>query len=161
MNLTALFEMQRALDAYIENNHQLGDTFKERGLALIIELAELANETRCFKFWSTKGPSETSVILEEYVDSIHFLLSIGIEKGFDSLAQWPAGNRGERSLTELFLDTGKAIYAFLGELTMERYEDIWKQYGAIANALGFTEQQIMQAYIDKNEENYARQRNGY
>lgn len=161
MNLTALFEMQRALDAYIENNHQLGDTFKERGLALIIELAELANETRCFKFWSTKGPSETSVVLEEYVDSIHFLLSIGIEKGFDSLAQWPAGNRGEQSLTELFLDTGKAIYAFLGELTMERYKDIWKQYGAIANALGFTEQQIMQAYIDKNEENYARQRNGY
>lgn len=161
MNLTALFEMQRALDAYIEDNHQLGDTFNERGLALIIELAELANETRCFKFWSTKGPSETSVILEEYVDSIHFLLSLGIEKGFDSLTQWPAGDRRERSLTELFLDTGQTIYAFLGELTMERYEDIWKQYGAIASALGFTEQQIMQAYIDKNEENYARQRNGY
>ncbi len=48
----------------------------KRDLALTIELAELANETRCFKYWSSKGPSEREVILEEFVDSIHFLLSL-------------------------------------------------------------------------------------
>ena len=161
MKLHQLFEMQRALDTYIQKNHQTNDTFTERGLALLVELSELANETRCFKFWSTKGPSADDVILEEYVDSIHFLLSLGIEKGFDGLEKWPAGENEEQNLTKVFIQTGKSIYTFLDSLTYEDYQDIWVQYGVIANRLGFTEDQIIQAYIDKNEENYARQRNGY
>ena len=85
MQLTQLYKMQFELDSFISNNRQEGtDVFKEKGLALLVELAELANETRCFKFWSMKGPSEIAIILEEYVDSIHFILSLGIEKGFDT-----------------------------------------------------------------------------
>lgn len=161
MKLDQLFTMQKALDAYIQENHQPAETFHERGLALLVELAELANETRCFKFWSTKGPSAKEVILEEYVDSIHFLLSLGIEKGFDCLENWPTRNDNEADLTQLFLQTGQSIYAFLGGLTLENYKEVWVQYGALAKTLGFTEEQIIQAYIDKNEENYARQRSGY
>ena len=73
--------MQRELDLFIQNNREKQtDVFQEKGLALLIELAELANETRCFKFWSTKGPSDDAVILEEYVDSIHFLLSLVLKR---------------------------------------------------------------------------------
>ncbi|PIC71327.1 dUTPase [Sporosarcina sp. P16b] len=161
MKLHQLFEMQRALDTYIQKNHQTNETFTERGLALVVELSELANETRCFKFWSTKGPSADSVILEEYVDSIHFLLSLGIEKGFDGLEEWPASDTKDQNLTQQFIQTGQSIYAFLDSLAFEDYKKIWVNYGALANTLGFTEEQIIQAYIDKNEENYARQRSGY
>ena len=92
MELMNLFTMQRDLDAYIQkNNSVIENVFQKKGLALLVELAELANETRCFKFWSTKGPSEREVILEEYVDSIHFLLSLGIEKDLDTLEIWPEG----------------------------------------------------------------------
>ncbi|MDV6378089.1 dUTP diphosphatase [Sporosarcina sp. GW1-11] len=161
MKLDQLFSMQKALDAYIQKNHKATETFDERGLALLVELAELANETRCFKFWSTKGPSAKDVILEEYVDSIHFLLSLGIEKDFDGLENWPTSNALEADLTQLFLQTGQAIYKFLDELSFESYTNIWMHYGALAKILGFTEEQIIQAYIDKNEENYARQRSGY
>ena len=161
MKLHQLFEMQRALDTYIQKNHQTDETFTERGLALVVELSELANETRCFKFWSTKGPSANDVILEEYVDSIHFLLSLGIEKNFDGLEEWPAEESTDQNLTQLFIQTGRSIYTFLDSLTFEDYKNIWVNYGALANTLGFTEDQIIQAYIDKNEENYARQRSGY
>ncbi|ARJ37974.1 dUTPase [Sporosarcina ureae] len=161
MKLHQLFEMQRALDTYIQKNHQTKETFTERGLALIVELSELANETRCFKFWSTKGPSADHVILEEYVDSIHFLLSLGIEKSFDGLEEWPTRDVKEQNLTQQFIQTGQSIYTFLDSLTFEDYKEIWVNYGALANTLGFTEDQIIQAYIDKNEENYARQRSGY
>lgn len=55
MKFNELFVMQRELDTFIENTQNIKrDVFKEKGLALMIELAELANETRCFKFWSTK-----------------------------------------------------------------------------------------------------------
>ena len=54
MNLQKLFEMQAALDAFIEKTQNIThDVFREKGLALLVELGELANETRCFKFWST------------------------------------------------------------------------------------------------------------
>ena len=95
MNLHKLFTMQHALDQYIQSNKQVTeDVFMKKGLALIVELAELANETRCFKFWSEKGPSERSVILEEYVDSIHFILSLGIEKGSSRSSRMATRNGG-------------------------------------------------------------------
>ncbi len=51
MEFKELFKMQRELDAFIEKTQKIDrDVFKEKGLALMIELAELANETRCFKF---------------------------------------------------------------------------------------------------------------
>ena len=161
MELTKLFTMQRELDLFIQkSSHVNTDVFREKGLALLVELAELANETRSFKFWSTKGPSAVEVILEEYVDSIHFLLSLGIEKGFTSVKQWPEGEV-TGSLTELFLKTTESITHFLNDLTIESYENVWVHYGAIASKLGFTYQDIIDAYIAKNEENYERQKTGY
>lgn len=161
MKLAKLFEMQRELDTYIQSNQKIQrDVFMEKGLALTVELAELANETRCFKFWSTKGPSERQVILEEYVDSVHFLLSLGIEKGLDYLEIWPTGNQ-TGSLTELFIMAQDAILKFLKSPDEQHYRKVWEIYGTIAAGLGFDNEEIIQAYIEKNEKNYERQRIGY
>ncbi|MEG2909687.1 MAG: dUTP diphosphatase, partial [Erysipelotrichaceae bacterium] len=76
-----LYEMQDKLDQRIFDEHGITriETMNRRMLALLIEIGELANETRCFKFWSNKGASSKDVILEEYADGIHFLLSLGID----------------------------------------------------------------------------------
>ncbi len=161
MNLQKLFKMQRELDSYIETNMKVNeDVFQRKGLALIVELAELANETRCFKFWSNKGASEREVILEEYVDSIHFLLSLGIEKELDYLEVWPQSNL-KQEITEIFLMTNSAILDFLTNPSENRYEKVWIMYGAIAEKLGFSSEEVLNAYISKNETNYERQKNGY
>lgn len=161
MNLNKLFIMQQSLDEYIQSNKRVKeDIFYKKGLALLVELAELANETKCFKFWSEKGPSERSVILEEYVDSIHFLLSLGIEKNLQHIQEWPSEKRNG-DLSTLFLTTSKAIHCFLENPAIEEYKEVWIQYGAIAEKLGFTNEEIINAYISKNEKNYERQRSGY
>ena len=161
MNLQKLFTMQKSLDAYIQSEKGIThDVFLDKGLALIVELAELANETRCFKFWSEKGPSAKETILEEYVDSIHFLLSLGIDMNLSDLESWPAA-KPEESMTLLFLHTQSAINQFLLEPAMDNYKDIWSWYGSIAATLGFTYEEVVQAYIEKNEKNYERQRTGY
>ena len=87
MNLQNLFVMQEKLDNHIMEEHNLyGKTlFSEKLLALQVEIAELANETRCFKFWSNKGPSSKETILEEYVDCLHFILTIGLEKNYTDI----------------------------------------------------------------------------
>ena len=85
MNVKKLCEMQMVLDERIIKEHQLEgkDLEENKILALLVEISELANETRCFKHWSTKGPSEESVLLEEYVDSLHFFLSIANQYQYD------------------------------------------------------------------------------
>ena len=160
MEFAQLFEMQRALDAFIEETQNVThDVFQEKGLALLVELSELANETRCFKFWSTKGPSERSVILEEFVDSIHFMLSLGYMRGF-SIDAWPEVKE-QAELTPLFIETTGAVTTFIGEPTEEAYHEMWRLYGKLAYNLEFTVEDILDAYIAKNEKNYERQRSGY
>lgn len=161
MNLQELFAMQEELDRFIQSNRGMEeDLFRKKGLALLVELAELANETRCFKFWSTKEASAREVILEEYVDSIHFLLSLGIEKDLNMLSEWP-DRVGETDLTELFIGTQRQILEFLEDYSVSNYQDVWSWYGGIAHALGFTYDEILEAYIAKNKTNYERQNEGY
>lgn len=161
MKLGRLFEMQRELDSYIQTNQDVQeDVFRKKGLALLVELGELANETRCFKFWSVKGPSERGVMLEEFVDVLHFLLSLGIEKGMDVLEEWPPVLT-ETDLTELFIITQSAVLEFLETYRMANYLAIWGSYGAIRDVLGFTESEVIEAYLAKNKMNYDRQQQNY
>ncbi|MEK4426564.1 dUTP diphosphatase [Solibacillus sp. FSL K6-1523] len=160
MEFKQLFEMQRALDQFIEETQNVQkDVFEEKGLALLVELSELANETRCFKFWSTKGPSDREVILEEFVDSIHFMLSLGNMRGF-LLTQWPNLSQN-RELTPLFIELTQVVLTFINEQTEVSYKALWNSYSILAYNLGFTVEDILKAYKDKNEKNYERQRSGY
>jgi dimeric dUTPase (all-alpha-NTP-PPase superfamily) len=153
--------MQKGLDTYITNHHQLvsKNLFEEKVLALLVELGELANETRCFKFWSTKTKSNKNVILEEYVDNIHFLLSIGLEKGY-AFAQITTPNN-QLDETKTFNDVFKKVLHFYEKQTEKAYVQMFQAYVGLAQLLGFTESDIIKAYHEKNEVNYARQQNGY
>lgn len=160
MKFKQLFEMQHELDTFIEETQNITyDVFQEKGLALLVELSELANETRCFKFWSTKGPSERSVILEEFVDSIHFILSLGNMRGF-TMEAWPEVKE-KAELTPLFIETTVAATTFIGAPAKETYYELWHLYGKLAYNLGFAFEDILDAYLAKNEKNYERQRSGY
>lgn len=161
MEWEKLFKMQEQLDHYIEVNHDLAnhDLFQEKYLALLVELGELANETRCFKFWSTKPGSEDSVVLEEYVDGIHFILSLGIKQnlGFDSSGIMTV----EKSETEQFNDVFEACVTFKNNPGSEQYHQLFTKFLQLGDKLGFSEQAIQEAYYKKNEINYKRQNEGY
>jgi len=161
LNWSKLFEMQRNLDAYITKNHQLENEplFEPKILALLVELGELANETRCFKFWSTKKSATRDVILEEYVDNIHFLLSLGIEKGYEF--ETIETKDTIKNETEQFNDVFRLAIKFYDEQSETTYKQLVENYIQLAKVLGFSEQDIMKAYIEKNEVNYERQKSGY
>ncbi len=161
MNIEKLFNMQRGLDRYIEEGHNLAgkDLFDQKTLALLVEIGELANETRCFKFWSTKGPSERNVILEEFVDGVHFILSLGIMAGFDQ--NKPVFKAGAVDQTKQFILVMESVHAFHKEKTKSNYEQLMNQYFALGDLLGFSPDEVEAAYVAKNEVNYERQKSGY
>jgi dimeric dUTPase (all-alpha-NTP-PPase superfamily) len=163
MNTITLFKMQKALDGHIEKQHQLEqeDLFDRKVLALLVEIGELANETRCFKFWSVKPSSEREVILEEFVDGVHFILSLGIECGYEDLESVPSNRTAETDISKQFLEIYEAVQKFRINRGKENYVELFQSYLKLAQLLGFTDDQIEQAYIKKNEVNYDRQRKGY
>ena len=163
MRLPQLFQMQKALDAHIEEKHQLGneDLFSRKVLALLVELGELANETRCFKFWSVKPSSAKEVILEEFVDGIHFILSLGIECGFDQNEFTVTNEPAVNSAFEQFLAVYEQINLFHKSKSFADYLKLWEAYLQLAAQLGLTYNEMEQAYFQKNEVNYQRQLNNY
>ncbi|WP_152654814.1 dUTP diphosphatase [Oceanobacillus sp. CFH 90083] len=162
MDWNQLFDMQKELDTYIENNHDLSDVnlFHEKQLALLVELGELANETKCFKFWSTKPRNSQQVILEEYVDVLHFLMSIGIEKDYIYQEE---EKKQEALLTEseCFYQVYQRAIAYREDPKNENYQQLFSRFLYLGNQLGFTDKDIQQAYWEKNQINYQRQDQGY
>lgn len=58
-----------------------------------MEFGELANETRCFKYWSIKPMSDKEVILEEYIDCLFMILcfcnmtNVSMDEAFPTATQ--------------------------------------------------------------------------
>ncbi|WP_164216825.1 dUTP diphosphatase [Virgibacillus sp. YIM 98842] len=161
MDWSSLYDMQRELDNYIEANNDLHnkDVFQEKYLALLVELGELANETRCFKFWSMKQPSERDIILEEYVDGIHFLLSLGNEIGHQY--KNTRLQVGEISITAQFNLVFEKCTLFHQVPDITTYEEMMESYLQLGELLSFSETDIKNSYYEKNEVNYNRQKQGY
>ena len=83
MDLEKLYKMQEELDEYIIANRNIVMSEEELLNNTILAFSrgrELANTTRCFKHWSTKGMMEKDIVLDELADVLHFYLSIEINK---------------------------------------------------------------------------------
>ena len=161
MDWKPLFDMQDKLDTYIVEQHELQDRnlFEEKILALFVELGELANETRCFKFWSNKPANEKSVILEEYVDNVHFIMSLGLMKGltFDGTE----ASDSETDLTRQFNKVFASALVFKDNPEQSQYEKLFAEFLLLGQLLGFTEEEVQSAYYEKNRVNFERQDEGY
>jgi dimeric dUTPase (all-alpha-NTP-PPase superfamily) len=163
MQLEKLFIMQQALDQHIEKKHDLQeeDLFNRKVLALLVEIGELANETRCFKFWSVKPSSEKSVVLEEFVDGVHFILSLGIECGFEKLQYTIQTEPTALNVSEQFLLIYEKINVFKNSKNDHDFKELLESYLQLGNLLGISYEEMEKAYFTKNEVNYQRQQNNY
>lgn len=194
MNLKDLFEVQRKLDAEIEKKHpvvQGEDRLAKRILALQVELGECANEWRGFKFWSKnqkpntysinpifgteedgtpyQSHEETNPLLEEYVDCLHFVLSIGnsLKIKPEKLEQHTKPKRMP-DLVDQFMWVNKKLvdlYEDNRDMNLEAseyyYLCLFNAMLGLGEMLGFTWEQIEAAYMSKNATNWERQANGY
>lgn len=163
-NISDIVEKQKKLDVYIHNKHNLKyvDIYDELVLALSVELGELANEVRCFKFWSLKNKSENDIILDEFIDGLHFIISICIAKKIDvsyiCISDNISVENNKKKLTLLFND----LFSRINLLTNNDCIIEWFQkYLELGFYLGFDIEKIKTAYEKKNLINYSRQDNNY
>lgn len=162
MQFKDLYLMQQELDADIHKRHNTSyqKTMRERTMAFLVELGEFANEIRCFKFWSLKGPSSKDVILEEYSDGVHFVLSLGLAIGYDINTDFKPVS-SDKSLTEDFLDVYSKACEFKNNVSFTSYKALFESFLGLSVKLGYSENDIKNAYLKKNEVNHKRQENNY
>lgn len=161
INLKELYSLQASLDAEIATNHGVSyeTTFEKRLLALIVEIGELANETRCFKYWSNKGPSPKEVVMDEFADGIHFLLSLGIPLKANKFEY--EIKKSNLSLTRQILEVYKAATALVDHYDLAHYEDAFQKYLNLSTSIGMSEEEIISSYKAKLKVNHTRQETNY
>lgn len=189
MNLKNLFKKQAELDARIYAEHPVQDgedRLAKKILALQVELGELANEWRGFKFWSSRQEPVTkdlrvvdykesgeailetyNPLLEEYVDCLHFILNIGLDlKTTDVVidCDYTGINATETFIIafETTVELANAIREGNKSYIYQVYEELFNLFVGLGEKyLGFDWNQIKQAYFDKNNINHQRQESGY
>ena len=128
---------------------------KENTLAYLVELGEAMNEWQTWKYWKNNKKVDASALLEELADCLHFALSL----------------EGESKRYEKFYPAyeGKIKWDYLDKkydpLTLcaicFRNNDYVGNTIALTLALGFTREQLVDAYYKKRNINFERAKNGY
>ena len=160
-----MLQMQAKLDEAIMKEYGLFCIDEEKlRFAILDEVGELTHELKANWCWwkKTQAPVDDNKVLGELVDIWHFVLSWqnnfnGGEEGLltdEQLMEKVDDNRW--SIEEY----GNGIVIKLAELSSF---SLWKVEPliAITEYLGFTIEDVYQAYCEKNKINYQRLKEGY
>lgn len=161
MEFNELKAIQDQLDKHIgeTKNIDVKQYPTERIVALQVEFNELLNELPfLFKYWSRKYTDKHAIdwnkVLEEYVDGWHFILSIANDFGIED---YKRTKREFHDMRKLAL----GINNIISRLTKKDFNDLVDYYILFGEKLGLTKEQVVAAYMKKNEVNYERQAQGY
>ena len=135
-----------------------------RALGYIANYDELGDCVKC----NNTGQLTENPLLEEYVDCLHFILSIGNDleiENFVAIEQLVKFKSFEdREVLFVFRKLYLEVSLLLDDaknLAYEYYPHILQWFLELGYLLGFTWEQVEQAYYDKNKVNFERQEQGY
>lgn len=148
-----LYEENKKLDLiFIEKyGENQGDIFIKNKLALLVEIGELANELKHFKYWSIRKPNY-DLVLEEYVDVLMFVLTFMHNSDLELEVV---------SIDELGFDE---LFICLYKLAVDLEDNLIPLYSYVlylGTKLGFTDTMIEEAFIKKINIAKERMENGY
>ena len=155
------FSLQFTVDNLIKNkiNKPFHDTLKERKIAFHVELSELANEIGFFKYWKKSHKKNDERIKDEWADCLAFLNSISITYGFENDL-----NDLDKIKYLVSLDKPEYYYNNLNFNKLYDFVDLecaYKDLYKLGLTLGYSLEDLFEAYKIKCEENIRRAKEGY
>ena len=163
LKISDLSLKQKELDIFVHKNNNVtfNQTYKLRKIALLVEIGELANEIRTFKFWSKKQKSNHLILLEEYSDCLHFLLSLGNDINFN----WELVELNPKfkkiSINDLLLQFFLEAANFIKTNLKEDFLELFNIFLVLKTYLYLTNKEVFQAYYQKHDINIIRQKTNY
>ena len=160
-----MLQMQAKLDESIMNEYGLNEIDEENlRMAILDEVGELTHELKGNWCWwkKTQAPVDNDKVLGELVDIWHFVLSYqnhfnGGENGIlnDLIFEKTSDN-----ILNLLMTYEYKLSETLTDLATWNIHKM-ERLIAITEHLGFTIEQVYEAYCDKNKVNYKRLKEGY
>ncbi|WP_338984049.1 dUTP diphosphatase [Spiroplasma endosymbiont of Othius punctulatus] len=160
--LVYLSEKQSMLDNYIIKSKQItvnDDVKKKKRIAFMVELFEFINEEKSFKYWSNKRNINQNDLIEEFIDGIHFIISIGNDLSFNFNDH--KDNYFKNNIDDCIIDIIEKFNTFNKKLDTITYDEMLTSFLNIGFNLNFQTDEILKIYNEKNKKNFERQDNGY
>jgi len=149
-----------ALDKSIHEVHNVSfeDTLDKKILALLVEVGEFANEIKPFKYWKKDKSIDRAKVLEEFVDGIHFFVSLSNHFKIDpEIKPKVYSNDQSKQILHIF----QLISNLNNVFNKENLNMAFEAYMGIAKLIGINDEEIEQYYITKNKINFERIANNY
>lgn len=158
-----LIELQREVDQLIQEKISLSfeNTLDKRKIAFKVELSEFANEVGFFKYWKKSHKQNHERIKDEWADCLAFLLSGIITKGFEKEIY-----KNERFIYRKLLRKANRELLFNRLMFNKLYnfvdwnDALWGLYH-FGTDLGYSVDELNDAYRIKTKENIRRAKEGY
>ncbi len=150
-----IYDKNKELDAMFDKEYDntKEDIILKNKLELLVELGELANETKCFKYWSKKTPNKEAV-LEEYADCLLMILlffnmlNISLESTFN--------NENDLDLIKEFIYLFNISSTLEENFNEETLKNIFVNFIRLGHLLEFTDEEIINASLNKIKINFER-----
>lgn len=154
-----LYNQNKELDKlFIDTYGRTDSIILKNKLELLVELGELANETKVFKYWSKKEPNH-ALVLEEYADTLLMVLyffrelNVSLEEEFIQ----PQNNDVINAFIYLF----DLISKLDKEYTKDLIKEIFVNLLYLGNLLDLSDEEIITSALNKIEIDKKRFENDY
>ena len=151
-----LYQRNKVLDSKFMNKYINVDSelHKKNCLELLVELGELANESKCFKYWSIKKTNK-ELVLEEYADCLLMVLYMFNYYGVQDIYSIDCDENDD--ILVLFNDLIRMCTKFMESEDIEEgyLMKVFNYLLRLGSLLGFSNNEIINACyskIIKNEE---------
>lgn len=160
-----MLQMQAKLDEAIMKEYGLTCIDEEKlRFAIIDEVGELTHELKGDWCWwkKTQAPVDRKKVLGELVDIWHFVLNWQnhFKDGEEGMINARAVVRNSKRILNLIKTKEYRLSEELSDLVAWELCKV-ERLIAISEYLGFTIEQVYEAYCDKNKINYQRLKEGY
>lgn len=122
--------------------------YQKNCVELMVEIGEFVNETKVFKYWTTKFPNKDKM-LEEYADVITMILSF---YGIYNLEIKETYNKIEETdILKVIMELYNKSYLFYKENNKDILEEIFNYTLYLGKLLNFNEDEILNAIENKQK----------
>ena len=149
-DLSNIYKVKKQIDEQFALHYgNEEEIVRKNRLELLVELGELANETRCFKYWSTKQVGEKEKVLGEYIDCLFMTLYFSNITDISLDEEFPSSLNGD------IIDTFLSLNKFASDISTKPKKDEVKkvlvELDHLAKLLNFTIDDLEKAAKRKSE----------
>ena len=153
-----VYEENKKLDAMFENSFTDSKMHEKNKLELLVEIGELANETRFFKYWSNKKMN-IDLVKGEFADcfmmalSFFDVLNISLDGEFKKTIDYDK--------TDIFAKLYELGILFYKSDSIEIIKEFFSTLITLGYIIGFTDEDIIDFTLAKIERNKERFEEGF